>query len=296
MIKKITYGILAVIGLILAFGSEGAYYSSLSADNRGERRITLSHMSWDDSLASTAVIANVLRDEGYEVDLVQLDPAFIFSSLATGDADFSVSPWLPTTHEPYIKEYGDQLEVIGPHMDEATMGLVVPSYMGISSIDELNNQAGQTITGIEPGAGITQQVEKVVDTYSNLAAWDHQQSSTGAMLTELRQAYNNEEEIVISGWTPHWKFIEFDLTMLEDPQGVFGSQESITTVARLGLEEDMPEAYQIIENFKWEVDDIQEVMLHLQEGLTPSAAAREWMNENPEKVATWTKSIEQDEE
>lgn len=292
MIKKILYGILAIIGLVLAFGSEGAYETTLTSDNGEQRRIRLSHMSWDDSLASTAVIANVLRDEGFEVDLVQLDPAFIFSSLATGDADFSVSPWLPITHEPFLKEYSDQLDVIGPHMEEAQMGLVVPSYMGIESIEELSNQANQTITGIEPGAGVTQRVDVVLDTYDNVSNWEHQQSSTGAMLTELRQAYANEEEIVISGWTPHWKFIEFDLTMLEDPQGVFGSQESIATVARQGLEEDMPVAYQIIENFHWEVEDIQEVMLYLQEGMSPAAPAREWMDDNPEKVAEWTENVD----
>lgn len=291
MIKKILYGILAIIGLILTFGSEGAYDSTLGANSGREQRITLSHMSWDDSLASTAVIANVLHDEGFEVNLVQLDPAFIFSSMASGDADFSVSPWLPTTHAPYIEEYGDRVNVVRGHMEEAQMGLVVPSYMGIDSIEELSTQANQTITGVEPGAGVTQQVDKVLETYENLSNWDHQQSSTGAMLTELRQAYANEEEIIISGWTPHWKFVEFDLTMLEDPKGVFGSNEEITTVARLGLEVDMPVAFQIIENFHWEVDDIQEVMLLLQEGMSPAAAAREWMENHPQKVSKWTEHI-----
>lgn len=291
MLKKIALIVFAILGLILSFGSEEAYESGFSLDGQTPQRITLSHMSWDDSLASTAVIANVLEDEGFVVDLVQLDPAFLFSSLATGESDFSVSPWLPITHEAYIEEYGDQLDIIGPHTEGAKVALVVPSYMeGVESIEDLTDQANQTVTGIEPGAGITQQVDEVMNTYENLTDWDHQQSSTGAMLTELRQAYNNQDEIVIAGWTPHWKFIDFDLTILDDPENVFSLAENITTVARPNFAEDHPEAYQIIRNFSWEIEDIQDVMLDLQER-SPDAAAREWIDENPEKVAEWTENV-----
>ena len=290
MFKKITLILFGIIGLVLTFGSEGAYDSSLSLKNEDRPKVTLSHMSWDDSLASTAVIKNVLEDEGFQVNLVQLDPTFIFSSLATGDSDFSVSPWLPITHESYMEEYGEDLDIIGSHTDGAQMALVAPAYMEIESIDELTNEADQTITGIEPGAGITLQIDDILAHYDNLSDWNHQQSSTGAMLTELGQAYNNQEEIVVAGWTPHWMFIDYDLVMLEDPEEIFGLEESITTVAREGFDEDNPTAYQIISNFSWDLEDIQEVMLDLQD-ISPDAAARKWIDNNPDKVAEWTEGI-----
>lgn len=290
MFKKIALILFGIIGLVLTFGSEGAYDSSLSLKNEDRPKVTLSHMSWDDSLASTAVIKNVLEDEGFQVNLVQLDPTFIFSSLATGDSDFSVSPWLPITHESYMEEYGEDLDIIGSHTDGAQMALVAPAYMEIESIDELTNEADQTITGIEPGAGITLQIDDILAHYDNLSDWSHQQSSTGAMLTELGQAYNNQEEIVVAGWTPHWMFIDYDLVMLEDPEEIFGLEESITTVAREGFDEDNPTAYQIISNFSWDLEDIQEVMLDLQD-ISPDAAARKWIDNNPDKVAEWTEGI-----
>lgn len=290
MFKKIALILFGIIGLVLTFGSEGAYDSSLSLKNEDRPKVTLSHMSWDDSLASTAVIKNVLEDEGFQVNLVQLDPTFIFSSLATGDSDFSVSPWLPITHESYMEEYGEDLDIIGSHTDGAQMALVAPAYMEIESIDELTNEADQTITGIEPGAGITLQIDDILAHYDNLSDWNHQQSSTGAMLTELGQAYNNQEEIVVAGWTPHWMFIDYDLVMLEDPEEIFGLEESITTVAREGFDEDNPTAYQIISNFSWDLEDIQEVMLDLQD-ISPDAAARKWIDNNPDKVAEWTEGI-----
>lgn len=290
MFKKIALILFGIIGLVLTFGSEGAYDSSLSLKHEDRPKVTLSHMSWDDSLASTAVIKNVLEDEGFQVNLVQLDPTFIFSSLATGDSDFSVSPWLPITHESYMEEYGEDLDIIGSHTDGAQMALVAPAYMEIESIDELTNEADQTITGIEPGAGITLQIDDILAHYDNLSDWNHQQSSTGAMLTELGQAYNNQEEIVVAGWTPHWMFIDYDLVMLEDPEEIFGLEESITTVAREGFDEDNPTAYQIISNFSWDLEDIQEVMLDLQD-ISPDAAARKWIDNNPDKVAEWTEGI-----
>lgn len=295
MLKKIALTIFAILGVILTFGSEGAYNSELSFGGEDKPSITLSHMSWDDTLASTAVITNVLEDEGFEVELIQLDPAILFSSIATGESDFSVSPWLPRTHESFMEEYGENIDVLGPHTEGAEVSLVVPAYMeDVNSIEDLTDQANQTVTGIEPGAGITEQVSELMASYDNLADWEHQQSSTGAMLTSLGQAINNEEEIVIPGWTPHWKFIEYDLKILEDPQGVLGTAENLSTIARPGFEEDNPIAYQIIDNFNLHIDDMQEIMLSMNDGMSPEAAARQWMDENPEQVAEWTEGVETD--
>lgn len=200
MIKKIVLGLFAVLGLILSFGSEGAYESTLGLLDEEKPKLTLSHMSWDDSLSSSAVIANVLRDEGYEVELIQLDPAFLFSSLATGTSDFSVSPWLPITHQTYIDEYGDQLDVLGPHTEGATISFAVPTYMGddLDSIEDLTDEANQTVTGIEPGGGFSEMSNRVMESYDNLSDWELLESSSGAMLTSLGQAIENENEIVIT--------------------------------------------------------------------------------------------------
>lgn len=292
MFKKVVLVFFAIIGLFLSFGSEGAYETTLSFGEKNRPGVTISHTPWDDAIASSAVITNVLREEGFDVEVVQLDPAILFSSIATGDSDFSVSPWVPITHGQYMEEYGEQIDRIGPHTQGAQSSLAVPTYMeDVNSIDDLTNEANQTITGIEPGAGMSEQTNNAINTYSNLSGWDHQQSSTGAMLTSLRQAYNNQEEIVLPGWTPHWKFIEFDLKLLEDPENAYGEDEEIITIARQGLENDNPMAYQIIDNFSWEIEDMQQVMLYLQDDMSPEAAAERWVGDNPEKVAEWTEGV-----
>src|SRR5690625_5231620 len=59
-----------------------------------------------------------------------------------------------------------------------------------------------TITGIEPGAGITVTSEKAIEEYDSLQGWELEQSSTAAMISELDKAIEKEEPIVITGWNP----------------------------------------------------------------------------------------------
>lgn len=43
-----------------------------------------------------------------------------------------------------------------------------------------------------------------------------------------------------------------------------GKAESINTIARKGLKEDEPEAYRILDNFKWSVKDMESIMLEIE--------------------------------
>lgn len=253
--------------------------------------ITLAYVSWDSEIASTNVLGAVLEDMGYDVTLTALDNAIMWEAIASGDADAMVSAWLPQTHAPQLEQHEDNIVHLGTNLEGAVVGFVVPEYMDVDSIADLTDEAGQTITGIEPGAGVVAAAEESLEVYENLEGWNVQTSSSGAMVTELRQAYQAEEEIIVTGWSPHWKFSSFDLKYLEDPEGVFGDAETIETFARQGLEEDAPEAFQVIDNFFWETEDMEEVMLEIEEGADPADAARNWIDNNPELVEEWTAGI-----
>src|SRR5699024_11288374 len=54
-----------------------------------------------------------------------------------------------------------------------------------------------TITGLEPGAGQTELNDQAIDEYESLAGWEQETSSTGAMLSALDKAIENEEPIMI---------------------------------------------------------------------------------------------------
>lgn len=160
---------------------------------------------------------------------------------------------------------------------------------GETSIGE---QLNYTITGIEPGAGITERTEQALEEYDNLQDWELETSSTAGMMGQLDSAINNEEPIVVTGWTPHYKFEMYDLKFLEDPENVFGDSEYVHTMSRLGFEEDMPEAYAILDNFSWEVEDMQEIMLAAQDVEFEEAAA-DWIEDNRDTVDSWTEGVDE---
>ncbi|MGD6875209.1 glycine betaine ABC transporter substrate-binding protein [Bacillus infantis] len=100
--------------------------------------ISLSYVAWDSEIASTNVVAKVLESIGYNVEMVQLDAGPMFTAVANGDADATVSAWLPLTHKDYLDQYGDDMERLGENLEGAKTGLVVPSYVEADSIEDLD--------------------------------------------------------------------------------------------------------------------------------------------------------------
>ena len=133
--------------------------------------------------------------------------------------------------------------------------------------------------------------EKVLVEY-DLADWDLTTGSSAAMTASLKKAYDKEQPIIVTGWTPHWKFAKYDLKYLEDPKGVYGGEEQIRTIGRLGLEDDMPEAHKILSQFNWTEEDMGEIMVAIQDGEKEDVASQKWVDANKEKVAEWTNGVE----
>lgn len=159
--------------------------------------------------------------------------------------------------------------------------------------NNLSEQVDYTIVGVEPGAGLTGLSQDVLNEYENLEGWTLQESSTAGMLGTLEQAIRNEEPVIVTGWTPHWKFSAYDLKILDDPKGVLGGSENIQTLARKGLEEDLPDVYTVMDRFYWEPEDMEQVMYDAQNSGDFDAAAALWIENNEEKVSEWTKDIAQ---
>lgn len=147
------------------------------------------------------------------------------------------------------------------------------------------------IVGIEPGAGLTELSRNTLEEYENLKGWELVESSTAGMLVSLKQAIDNKEPIIITGWTPHWMFSAYDIKFLDDPKGTLGGLENINTLVRKGLENDLPEAYTVLDRFYWEPEDMEAVMYDAQ-NVSFEEAAMKWIEENRDRVNEWTEGIE----
>ncbi len=181
----------------------------------------------------------------------------------------------------------------------ASLALMVVFVAGCSSTDDkeetpagetsLGEQLDYTITGIDAGAGVVAAAEQAMEDYD--LEYKVQTSSGAAMTQALSDAIANEEPIIVTGWNPHWKFSKYDLKYLEDPKGSFGEAENINTIARMGLEADMPEAYQVLDNFAWSGEDMENVMVQINEGGEPEEVAREWVDNNTDKTSVWIDGV-----
>ncbi len=180
------------------------------------------------------------------------------------------------------------LAACGNGTEDAGEGEAEADSSGETNISEA---VDYTIYGIEPGAGITELAHNTLETYDNLDGWTLEESSTGGMMSVLRDAIENEEPVLITGWSPHYKFVEFDLKYLDDPEGGMGETEDVHTIVRLGLEDEKPEAYQMLDRFYWELEDMEQVMYDGEESTYPEAAEA-WVENNRDVVDEWTDGIE----
>ncbi|ERM16465.1 ABC transporter permease/substrate binding protein [Brevibacillus laterosporus] len=261
------------------------------------KNITLSYVAWDSEIASTHVVKQVLEQRlGYQVNMLQVEAGPMWTGVATKSADALVAAWLPKTHASFYAKNKDQVEDLGANLEGTRLGLVVPEYMNITSIDDLRRSdikdaTKATIIGIEPGAGLMSAATKMLQDY-HLTDWTLMEASSAAMATELQKAYSQQKPIVVTGWTPHWMFAKMKLKYLDDPQKSFGEDEQIHTIVRLGLQEDLPDAYQFLRQFKWTPEDMAQVMVRIQEGVEPDDAAKEWVDAHPEIVEKWLAGLE----
>ncbi|HEP4814946.1 TPA: ABC transporter permease/substrate binding protein [Streptococcus pyogenes] len=282
-------GLAALAVFLIAALGRGIMAMTSGMADKGET-VNIAYVQWDSEVASTHVIAEVLKNEGYHVTLTPLDNAVMWQTVANGNADFSTSAWLPVTHGQQYQKYKSKLDDLGPNLKGTKLGLAVPKYMtDVNSIEDLSKQADQKITGIEPGAGIMAAAQKTLKEYHNLSSWELVAASTGAMTTSLDQAIKKKDPIVVTAWSPHWMFAKYDLKYLKDPKETFGSTENINTIARKGLKKDLPNVYKIIDKFHWTQKDMEAVMLDINKGMSPEAAAKKWVEANQSKVSSWTK-------
>ncbi|EFI34588.1 Substrate-binding region of ABC-type glycine betaine transport system [Desulfonatronospira thiodismutans ASO3-1] len=280
MIKK-GLAVLSVLALLMGFASSNA---------GAQDRLTLAYVEWDCAVASTDVAKAVLQEElGYNVESMSVSAAAMWQGVASGDVDAHVAAWLPVTHGDYMDATEGQLEDLGKLTDGAKIGLVVPEYVDIDSIEDLNDYADEfngRITGIDPGAGIMSRTEEALDEYG-LTEFELQEGSDATMSAALRDATRRDEWIVVTGWSPHWKFGRWDLKYLEDPKEVYGEAEHISKMARQGLADDAPEAYEFLKNFSWTQEEMAVLMEWNEDGGDSYENAVRFIEEHPDLVDQW---------
>ncbi len=246
-------------------------------------------VNWAGCIAVSNMWRVILEDKGYDVNFTQLEAGPMFIGLARGDVDVFMDSWLPLTHEVYWNEHKDNIESLSIWYEgDAKIGLVVPSYVTIDSIADMKENADKfdnKIIGIDPGAGIMQAAERALESYD--LGFELVQGSEPAMMAAFDRAYNNEEWMAITGWSPHWKFASYDIKYLDDPNGDFGGAEEVHLLANKDFRNKQPEVAAMFERFTMTDEEIGSLMGLINDGMEPMDAARKWIPENQATVDSW---------
>ncbi|MCC8194223.1 MAG: glycine betaine ABC transporter substrate-binding protein [Deltaproteobacteria bacterium] len=282
-LSRICLGITLVCLLVLG---------AVPADAAPKKKVTVVYVEWDCATA-TSYLAKAAMEEklGVEVELLPVSAAAMWASVASGDADASLTAWLPATHASYAEKLAGRYEDLGPLVAGARLGWAVPEYVTVTSMKEVGAHAREfknTVTGIDAGAGIMMLSEKAMKVYG-LDSMVLQDGSGATMAAALGDAVRRKEWIVVTAWSPHWMFGRWNLRYLEDPEGALGGSEEIHAIVRRGLAEDMPEVYAFLDAFRYaDIGQLQTLMAWNQEsGADLLANARRFMKENPELAASW---------
>ncbi|MGE8407589.1 MAG: glycine betaine ABC transporter substrate-binding protein [Pseudomonas sp.] len=272
-------------------GAGTALVLAMSAVTAMAKEVSIGYVDgWSDSVATTHVAAEVIKQKlGYDVKLMPVATGIMWQGVATGKLDAMLSAWLPVTHGEYWTKNKDNVVDYGPNFKDAKIGLIVPEYVKAQSVADLKTDDSfkKKIVGIDAGSGVMIKTEQAIKDY-DLSGYKLQASSGAAMTAELGRAYAKQQSIAVTGWVPHWMFAKWKLKFLEDPKGVYGAAETVNSVGSKELATKAPEVAEFLKKFSWQSkDEIGEVMLAIQEGAKPDAAAKDWVAKHPERVAEW---------
>ncbi len=288
MMKLKNLGILLAI-VVLTFSFSSCNSSGKKNEKSEDKKeVSIFYPNWAEGIAFTYLAQVALEANGYEVELTSLEPGLIYGELSKDDSkgDVFLDAWLPNTHKEYWADYGDKLVKLGESFSEGTTGLVVPAYVTINSIEELNANKDKfkgEIIGIGGGAGIHANTEKAIESYG--LDFEQITSSGPAMVASLERSIKKNEWVVITGWKPHFKWTKNDLKYLDDPKGIY-PKDACTIISRRGFEEDQPEAATFFKNFKLEEMQLYALMTAIKES-GEKAGAEQWYQANKELVDSW---------
>ncbi|MGW2773266.1 ABC transporter permease/substrate binding protein [Streptomyces olivaceoviridis] len=290
-----------VAGGLGIFGSSAGTSEASGADIGKGKEIRIGYIPWDEGIASTFLWKELLEERGFKVTTTQYAAGPLYTGLATGQLDFQTDSWLPTTHAEYWAKYGKRLDDLGKWYGPTSLELTVPSYVkDVNSLADLKDHASEfqgKIIGIEPSAGMMGLLKsKVLKEYGLQGGYDVVDGSTPAMLAELKRAYARKQPVVVTLWSPHWAYSDYDLKKLKDPRGAWGEGDGVHTLARKGFAADNPQVGRWLKDFSMTEEQLTGLEARIQKAGKGKEqdAVRAWLRQHPGLVDRWAPVAKED--
>jgi|SRR5215208_223169 len=286
MVKRLLVLVVAFTVAAFVAGCGGGGGGSAQSENK---TLILGNIGWTENEAISSLTKVVLEEDlGYkEVELKVLDVGLTFEGVAGGDLQAFQDVWMPN-HKDYIAKVENDVEHLNPWYEgQTSFGLAVPDYMAdVKSIADLNQSGAERIIGIEPGAVISEKIEKNVIPDYNLNL-EHEPSSTAAMLAEVNRLYKAKEPFVFPPWCPHPMCSQYDFHYLEDPKNSLGNLDQpakISAIVNEDLESDDPVAYTFIKEIRLNQEELISLENEITKAGDSAKGSKAWLEDNHDVV------------
>jgi glycine betaine/proline transport system substrate-binding protein len=262
----------------------------------GGKTLDVADIGWTENTA-IAQLTKVLLEEqlGYEeVTVRTTDLDAVYEGVAEGNLDAFQDVWLPNQRGLLSSVEDDVEQLSFSYEGQTEQGLAVPTYMDVTSLDQLNQSEADLIFGIEPGSVIMGVIyDEVMPAYG--LPQKLVEGPTQGMLDEVEKRYRNGEEFALVAWSPHWMNQRYDLRYLEDPVDAFGELNdpaTITSIVNEDLPQDDPVATAFMNALILDEEQIGDLESAINDAGDPHEGARRWAEDNPEVWEPWVEAAQ----
>jgi glycine betaine/proline transport system substrate-binding protein len=325
-IKNTTSTLIAgagVLGMLTLSACGAADTGSKSTSDDGDSEdsayseVVIAQPNWVGAAANVAVAAYVLENElDIETTVQQIDETLAWNGLDDGSIHAILEDWggAPDEEKAYLEDkksvvHAGELGVVGH------IGWFVPKAYADANPEVLNwenlNDFADDFKTAESGSkgqllngdpGFTSYDKELVE---NLGL-DFQVVEGGseeALVTAIQRADRDGTALLTYWWEPHWLNAEVELVEVElppyaadchggdiDRADTACGYPDVNLPKYLGADfaENGGVAAEFLKNFQWDTADQEYVAQLIQEGgMDQEDAAKQWVEENPDKVAAW---------
>lgn len=269
--------------------------------------------AWVGYEADAAVVAYVAEHKlGCTVVKKNLDEQVSWQGFSTGEVDAVLENW---GHADLAKKYITEQKVAqdaGPTGNIGVIGWFVPPFLAkqhpdITDWHNLNKYAGLFKTSESGGKGqildgdpgfVTNDAALVKNLNLNYKVV--YAGSEAALITSFRQAEQAKKPMIGYFYSPQWFLSEVPLVKVNLPKYTSGCdaaaakvacdypQYNLNKIVSTKFAQSGSPAADLVKKFTWTNDDQNLVARYIaQDKMSDDAAAKKWVDANPDKVAAW---------
>lgn len=269
--------------------------------------------AWVGYEADAAVVSYVAEHKlGCTVVKKNLDEQVSWQGFSTGEVDAVLENW---GHADLAKKYITEQKVAqdaGPTGNIGIIGWFVPPFLAkqhpdITDWNNLNKYAGLFKTSESGGKGqildgdpgfVTNDAALVKNLNLNYKVV--YAGSEAALITSFRQAEQAKKPMIGYFYSPQWFLSEVPLVKVNLPKYTSGCdavaakvacdypQYNLNKIVSTKFAQSGSPAADLVKKFTWTNDDQNLVARYIaQDKMSDDAAAKKWVDANPDKVAAW---------